>query len=187
MPRFRRNPILIPPSKPPRVIARERGNQMNKLLVTAAVCAALPAAQIAAAPAFAAELDTRSPFAENQRGAFAGIRLRADVGARETRLRGSLAIAPTTHNRRGSNSKMAMGEGLELSLAPAGKPELLLAGQRLDRMSLLGEDVKPDRANMSTLAKVAIVAGVVVVVGFVAFAHVVSEASCFHGGDDGDC
>jgi hypothetical protein len=142
---------------------------------------------IAGQPAAAADLDGRSPFAEDRRGAFAGLRLRAQLGGSESRLRAGLAIAPTTHSRRGAASRMAIGEGLELGMMPTGKPVVTLADRRLDRLSLLGEDVKGDRANMSTLAKVAIVAGVVVVVGAVAFAHVLSEASCFHGGDDGDC
>ena len=157
---------------------------MNKLIATASAGAALLAAQVAAQPAFAADLDSRAPFAENQRGAFAGIRLRADLGGRETKLRGSLAVAPTIHNRRASDSRMTIGEGLELSLRPGARPELTLAGQRLDRMSLLGEQTQPDRENMSTVAKVAIVAGVVVVVGAFLVGHVMSNASCFHGPRD---
>jgi hypothetical protein len=160
---------------------------MKTLFLTAALCAALPAAQLAAAPAFAAELDASGPFAEAQRGAFAGLRLEAQLGGAEPKLRGSLAIAPTVHNRRGADSRMALGEGLELAFSPGAKPELMLAGQRLDRMSLIGEQVAGDRANMSTVAKVAIVAGVVVVVGAIAFYHWVSEASCFHGGSNSDC
>jgi hypothetical protein len=142
---------------------------------------------IAGQPAFAAELDGRSPFAEDQRGAFAGVRLRAQLGGSDSKLRAGLALAPTTHSRRGAASRMAIGDGLELGMMPTGKPVVTLADRRLDQLSLLGEDVKGDRANMSTLAKVAIVAGVVIVVGAVAFAHVLNEASCFHGGDDGDC
>ena len=164
-----------------------------RLMIAAALCAALPAAQIAAAPAFAAELDSRSPFTENQRGAFAGVRLRAKLGGSDREMRASLALAPTSHNRHGSNSRMALGEGLELSFAGAGKPELRLAGQRMDQLSLLGEK-RADKANLSPLATAAIVVGVVVIVGAVAFFHVASEASCFngstsfHGGGDGsDC
>lgn len=142
---------------------------------------------IAGQPAFAAELDGRSPFAEDQRGAFAGLRLRAQLGGSDSKLRAGLALAPTTYSRRGAASRMAIGEGLELGMMRTGKPVLTLADRRLDQISLLGEDVEGDRANMSTLAKVAIVAGVVIVVGAVAFSHVLSEASCFHGGDDGDC
>ena len=161
---------------------------MKKLFLTAATCAALPAAQLTAAPAFAAEIDGRSPFAEEQRGAFAGLRLRAGLGGVQPTLRGSLAIAPSIHSRRGSDSRMALGEGLELAVSPGARPALMLAGQRLDRMSLLGEQAAGDRANMSTVAKVAIVAGVVVVVGAIGFYHWVSEASCLHGGGgNSDC
>lgn len=157
---------------------------MKKLIISALVAGQIA---IAGQPAHAADLDGRSPFAEDQRGAFAGVRLRAQLGGSESKLRAGLALAPTTHSRRGAASRMAIGEGLELGMMASGKPVVTLADRRLDRLSLLGEDVKGDRANMSTLAKVAIVAGVVIVVGAVAFAHVLSEASCFHGGDDGDC
>jgi hypothetical protein len=159
---------------------------MKKSGAAFTVSVALVAVSVGGGPAYAAELDGRSPFAENQRGAFAGLRLRADIGGGETKLRGGLALAPTAHTRRGANSKMAIGEGMELRLGTGMRPELTLAGQRLDQMSLLGEKPPQDRANMSTIAKVAIVAGVLVVVGAIAFSHVMSEASCFHG-DQGPC
>ena len=151
--------------------------------------AVLVAAQLAASvPAYSAELDGRSPFVENQRGAFAGVRLRAKLGAETPDLRASLAIVPTSHSRKGAASRMAMGDGLELSFSPGKvKPELTLAGKRLDRMDLFDRPSTGDRANLSTLAKVAIVAGVVVVVGYGLFLHALDEASCFHGGSDGDC
>ena len=157
------------------------GYWMKKLTI-----AALVAAQIAAvAPARAADLD--GPFIDNRRGAFAGITLRARTGGADGGYRAGLTLAPTSHSRIGANSRMTMGEGIELGISPGTRPVVTLAGQRLDRMSLFGEPPEADRRNMSTLAKVAIVAGVVVVVGFVAFAHVMNEASCFHGGDDSDC
>lgn len=159
---------------------------MKKTVAVIAVSAAFAVTTVGAQAGYAAELDGRSPFAENQRGAFAGLRLRAEMGGAETKLRGGLALAPTSHTRRGANSKMAIGEGMELGFSPGMKPELTLAGQRLDRMSLLGEKSAQDRANMSTIAQVAIVAGVIVVVGAIAFSHVMSEASCFHG-DQGPC
>ena len=148
--------------------------------------AALVAAQLAAAaPAQGAELD--GPFMDARRGAFAGVTLRARTSGADGGYRAALTLAPTTHSRIGANSRFAMGDGLDFGISGGERPTLRLAGQRLDRMSLFGERVGQDRQNMSTVAKVAIVAGVVVIVGFVAFAHVVSEASCFHGGDDSDC
>jgi hypothetical protein len=158
---------------------------MKKIVALSAVIAVL-SVQLAAGTAYAAELDARSPFSENQRGAFAGLRLRAEMAGAETKVRGGLALAPTSHTRRGANSRMAIGEGMELGFSPGMKPQLTLAGQRVDRMSLLGEKSVQDRANMSTVAKVAIVAGVIVVVGAIALNHVRSEASCFHG-DQGPC
>ena len=150
------------------------------------IMAAVATAQLGAvAPARAAELD--GPFMDARRGAFAGITLRARTGGSEGSYRAALTLAPTSHSRIGANSRMAIGDGLDFGISGGERPTMRLAGQRLDRMSLFGEQPGQDQRNMSTIAKVAIVAGVVVVVGFVAFAHVASEASCFHGGDDSDC
>lgn len=155
---------------------------MKKLII-----AALLAAQIAAAaPLHAADLDGRGAFMDNQRGAFAGIRLRARLGGSQSDLRASLTLAPTSHSRSGSVSRMAMGDGLELGVSPGSRPIVTLAGQRVDQMNLFGRPPQDDRANLSTIATVAIVAGVVIVVGAVAWGHILSEASCFHG-DTGDC
>ena len=164
---------------------------MRKLLI-----AGLVAGQIVAAaqPVAAAELDGRSPFVDNQRGAFAGVRLRASLGGKEPDVRTSLTVAATAHSRRGADSRMAMGDGLELSFSPhKARPELTLAGRRLDQMNLWGRPAD-ERKDLSTLATVAIVAGVVLVVGTVAFVHIANEASCFDGGpnfhgggSDGDC
>jgi len=171
---------------------------MRRLLIAGLVAAAqiLPGAHAAQA----AELDGRSYFADNQRGAFAGVRLRASLGGGERDVRTSLTVAATSHSRKGADSRMAMGDGLELSFSPdRAKPELMLAGRRLDQMHLWGRPAD-QKKDLSTLATVAIVAGVVLVVGAVAFVHVANEASCFngsagfqggsnfHGDDDGsDC
>jgi hypothetical protein len=155
---------------------------MKKLTIAALVAAQLTAL----APARAADLE--GPFMDPRRGAFVGMTLRARSGGADgASYRAALTLAPTTHSRIGANSRVAFGDGLDFGISRGERPTMRLAGQRLDRMSLFGEQVDADRQNMSTVAKVAIVAGVVVVVGFVAFAHVVSEASCFHGGDDSDC
>lgn len=149
--------------------------------------AALAAGQIvtAAAPAAAADLDGASPFGDNQRGAFAGLRLRAGLGGPVPQVRAGLAIAPTSHARLGAHSRMVMGEGLELGISPGSKPTVTLAGDRLDRITLFDRPAEDRRANMSTLAKVAIVTGIVVVAGTLAFVHVMNEASCLNA--DADC
>ena len=160
-----------------------------RLIIAAALCLSSVATS-----AHAAELDGRSPFVDNQRGAFAGVRLRASLGGAERDLRASLTVAATAHSRRGADSRMAMGDGLELSFSPhKAKPELMLAGRRLDQMNLWGRPAD-EKKDLSTLATVAIVAGVVLVVGAVAFVHIANEASCFDGGanfhgggSDGDC
>ena len=160
-----------------------------RLVIAAALCLTSVATS-----AQAAELDGRSPFVDNQRGAFAGVRLRADLGGKERDVRASLTVAATAHSRRGADSRMAIGDGLELSFSPTkAKPELMLAGRRLDQMNLWARPAE-EKKDLSTLATVAIVAGVVLVVGAVAFVHVVNEASCFSGGtsfhgggDSSDC
>lgn len=160
-----------------------------RLVIAAALCLSSVATS-----AQAAELDGRSPFVDNQRGAFAGVRLRASLGGKEPDVRTSLTVAATAHSRRGADSRMAMGDGLELSFSPRkARPELTLAGRRLDQMNLWGRPAD-DRKDLSTLATVAIVAGVVLVVGTIAFVHIANEASCFQGGNnfhgggsDGDC
>ena len=150
--------------------------------------AALIAAQLAAAaPAHAADLDGRGAFMDDRRGGFAGVRIRARSGGQDSGLRASVTLAPTVHSRVGATSRMNMGEGLELGISPGSRPELRLAGQRVDRMNLFGPPPSEDRANLSTLATVAIVGGVIIVVGALAWGHILSEASCFHGGNDSDC
>jgi hypothetical protein len=151
---------------------------MKKLTI-----AALVAAQLAAAAPAQAQPDGRSAFAEDQRGGFVGLRIRARSGGQDAGVRASLTAAPTVHNRMGAAMRMDMGEGFELGISPGTRPTLTLAGQLLDQMSLFGEE--PDRNNMSTIAKVAIVAGVIVVAGVLVFGHLVANASCFHG--DRDC
>ena len=160
-----------------------------RLVIAAALCLSSVATS-----AHAAELDGRGFFVDNQRGAFAGVRLRAELGGEERDVRASLTVAATAHSRRGADSRMAMGDGLELSFSPRrARPELMLAGRRLDRMNLWGRPAD-EKKDLSTLATVAIVAGVVLVAGAVAFVHIANEASCFdggpnfHGGGDGsDC
>ncbi|HEX8668150.1 MAG TPA: hypothetical protein VF727_07240 [Allosphingosinicella sp.] len=149
---------------------------------------ALAASQIAiaAAPAAAAaDLDAASPFGDNRRGAFAGLRLRAGLNGPQLQMRAGLTLAPTAHSRLGANSRMAMGEGLELGISPGSKPTVTLAGDRLDRIALFDRPAQDRRANMSTLAKVAIVTGIVVIAGTLAFVHVMNEASCLNA--DSDC
>ena len=160
-----------------------------RLIIAGALCLSS-----LAATAQAAELDGRSPFVDNQRGACAGVRLQASLGGKEKDGRTSLTVAATSHSRRGADSRMTMGDGLELSFSPLkSRPELLLAGRRLDQMNLWGRPAD-EKKDVSTLGTVAIVAGVVLVVGTIAFVHIVNEAGCFNGstrfhggGESSDC
>jgi hypothetical protein len=139
------------------------------------------------APAQAADLGGSSLFMDHRRGAFAGVRIQAQLGAPERELHAAFTVAPAANSRTGAHSRMTLGEGLELGISPNAKPELRIAGERLDQMALFGRRPAGDRANLSTLATVAVVAGVIVVAGAIAFVHVANEASCFHGGSDDDC
>jgi hypothetical protein len=160
------------------------GRMMALALMTAQVAAG-------AAPAMAADVNRHEQFTDTGRGAFAGLRFKMPLGGSatgESRARVALTLTPTAFSRVGARTASSMGEGLELGFSPGSKAELTLSGQRLDRMALFVKPREDPRANVSTVAKVAIVTGVVLVVGAVAFYHVASEASCFHGGgSSGDC
>jgi hypothetical protein len=152
---------------------------MKKLAIAAVVVA-----QLASATPAHAQPDGRNAFVEDQRGGFVGLRIRARSGGQDSGVRAALTVAPTVHNRSGAAMRMDMGEGLELGASPGTRPTLTLAGQRLDQMSLFGEETDPDRQNLSTVAKVAIAAGVIVVTGVLVLGHIVGNASCFHGPRD---
>ncbi len=85
-----------------------------RLVIAAALCLGQ-----AGGIAQAAELDGRSPFVENQRGAFAGVRLRASLGSDKPDMRASIAVAPTSHSPRAADSPMAMGDGWNSALRRA--------------------------------------------------------------------
>ena len=142
------------------------------------VVAATIAAELAAAPAAAADLvDDRSIVAQ-QAGSFSGARIRIALGGgeREGRVRAGLVMAPTLRSeaadRRGS---LRFGEGIELGFDQDRPFALSIAGQ-----SLTGDQARRTsgpRAGVSTLAWVAIGTGIVLVAGALLFVDAMNDAS----------
>ena len=139
------------------------------------VLGALVAAQIlsCAQPASAADLTEQR---NQQMGAFAGLRLRVplDGDARQRQLRAGLAVAPAMHSRTmGGESRLRIGEGLELGIVGRAPVRLSLAGQDVRRLGAAqqGEsDEDGERRGPSTVAWVAIgVAALVVVTATVGY------------------
>ena len=144
--------------------------------------AALVAAQtLAVQPAVAADL---APGAETRAGAFGGFRLRVPLdGARgERRVRAGLAIAPAIQSRTAAGeSRLRIGEGLELGLAGPGPVRLSLAGQDLRRLGASAQDgqgADEGGGGPSTLGWIAIGVGVVAVIVVGAAALCLSDNDC---------
>lgn len=141
-----------------------------KLLLAAALCAA----QIATA-ANAAGFEADRSVVGQQRGTFAGARLRVPFGGHDAgRARASLGFAPIDRTRLGSGAeRLHFGEGVELGLRANEKVELRLAGASLAaRLSAIPEEEarrKQDKAGKVILKGVAVVAivGVAVVGGLI--------------------
>lgn len=133
--------------------------------------AALVAAQLAtAAPASAAELLASGDPAQTRLGAFAGGRLRVELGGRnEGRPRLGLTVAPYSH-RQAPDGRVTLryGEGVEFGLVGREPARLRLAGYRLAPGGV-AVDSNGRRLGLSTLETAGIVAGVIVV-GSLAFA-----------------
>ena len=141
--------------------------------------AALLAAQLLATaqPAIAAEL---TEHRTQQMGAFAGVRVRLplDGDARQRQIRAGLTVAPTLHSRTAAGeTRMRIGEGVELGLNGDDRVRLSLAGTPVSRLAQ-GE-AGPDgrRAGVSTLGWIAIGAGVLAT-GFVLWGLCLSGEIC---------
>ena len=139
---------------------------------TVTIAALIAGQTLAAAPGFAAELEE----APNQQlAAFGGLRVRVplDGSSSQRRIRAGLALAPALHTRSiGGDTRLRIGDGLELGLAENKPLRLSLAGRPVSR---LGQDLAgPDgrRMGVSTVGWIAIGVGVaaVVVLGGIALA-----------------
>ena len=114
---------------------------LKKLMI-----AALLGAQVMAAaqPAMAAELESNS---DQRMGAFGGLRVRVplDGNARQRQVRAGLAVAPTLHTRTlDGESRLRIGEGLELGLRGREPVRLSIAGQDLRRLGARQGDQAED-------------------------------------------
>ena len=143
------------------------------------IIAALIAGQLltAAQPAFAAGL-TGSPT--QQMGAFAGFRLRVplDGNAQQRQIRAGLTLAPTMHSRMiGGESRLRIGEGLELGMAGGGPARLSLAGTPVSQLAQGPRGPDGRRLGVSTAGWIGIGAGTVVVLvgGFYLWLQEASE------------
>lgn len=149
------------------------------------IVAALIAGQILAAaqPAMAADFTSAQ---EQRAGAFAGLRLRMPLdGARHRQIRAGFALAPTLGTR-GINgeSRLRIGEGLELGITGRQPVRLLFAGQDVRRLGAAqgaeGQDGQQNerRGGPSTLGWIAIGVGAAVVIVVGAAALCVSDSDC---------
>ena len=148
---------------------------MKKLMI-----AALLSGQFltAAAPAAGAELDRD---ASPQMGAFGGLRVRLplDGNVQQRQLRAGLALAPTLHSRAiNGETRMRMGEGLEVGVTGRHPVRVMLAGQdvrRLGAAQQTEEEEEERGGGPSTLGWIAIGAGALILVTAVAGFIVVDD------------
>ena len=154
---------------------------MKRLTITALLGAQLA---VAAQPALAAGLaETRT----HQPGAFAGLRLHVplDGNARQRQIRAGLTLAPTLHSRTaGGESRLHIGEGVELGVSGRGPVRLSLGGTPVSRLAPGGTGPDGQRLGVSTLGWVAIGVGAVVVVGLGAAYLWFEDAMDCDPGDD---
>jgi hypothetical protein len=115
---------------------------MKRLMIMALLGGQLA---VAAQPALAAEFaDGRS----QEMGAFGGVRLRVplDGNFQQRRVRAGLTLAPVSHSRTASGeSRMRMGEGLELGVVGREPVRLAIGGQDVRRLGAAQGDEDEDR------------------------------------------
>ena len=144
---------------------------MKKLLIAALVSAQLVTG---ATPAFAADL-TRTET--QQMGAFGGLSLRIPLDGRRDRrqVRAGIAFAPMLQSRAQDGAvRTRIGEGLELGLGGNRPPALRIGGTPVDRIGA------PDgrRANISTVAWIAIGVGASAIILVGALALCMEDSEC---------
>lgn len=92
--------------------------------------------QVAAQPAFAAELE---PVSDQRMGSFGGLRLRVAFGGEATdrRLRAGLTFAPLLQDRFASGeTRLRIAEGVEFGVRGREPMRLSIAGRDLGRFNL---------------------------------------------------
>ena len=142
--------------------------------------AALIASQVlAGGQAAAASLESDTRVSAQQKGAFAGARLRVPLGGNESgKARASLALAPTVHSLRSDGSlRTRFGEGMELGLTDRKNPQLSLAGRPVSQLVAGPQGPEGQKLGISTLGWLAIGSVVVIVGGLALLADHISDQS----------
>ena len=143
--------------------------------------AAFVAAQIIpnAAPAFAAEF---AQAQEQKAGVFGGVRVRVplDGHRRNEGVRAGLTLAPTLHSRsQDGETRLRMGEGIELGVSEREQLRLAIAGQDVRRLAGAAQDApeseEEDDDDDFTWGHAALILGGVIVVAVGALYLVVSN------------
>jgi hypothetical protein len=140
-----------------------------RLFVAAALCAA----QIASA-ANAAGFEADRNLVGQQRGTFAGARIRIPLGATPERAHAGLAL--TTLQREAGRADLRFAKGLEFGFAGDDKLRLSLHGRPVSRLTTGGSAAPGTKHGVSTLGWVGIGLGVAAV-GFLGFAYWVYKES----------
>ena len=139
--------------------------------------AAFAAAQVVATaqPALAAELVSEPAAGAQQRGAFAGARIRVPLGETKGKMQAGLALAPTLRN--GEKAELRFGKGVELGIAGKDKLRLALGGRPVSQLASgrAGPDGK--KLGVSTIGWVAIGVGALAVLYVAAF-QICLETNC---------
>lgn len=145
---------------------------MKKLLAAAVLSASALSPASAASGADIEDGRTADPAAF---GAFAGARLRLPLGGGDSPKAG-LAL---TNVRFDNSGVRRFSKGVELGFSGAGKLQLSIAGQRLDRLGMqpAGRTPEGQRLGVSTVGWVAIGVGVAAVVGGLLFLDAVRDSS----------
>lgn len=150
-----------------------RGSHMRKSLLVW-----FAAAQLAASPAWSADLVEDRSIASQQTGSFAGARVRIPLGGSrsESGLRAGLVMAPTLRTEGVDHrSTLRFGKGAELGFRQGQPVALSIAGRRVTGPE--ARRLSGPRAGVSTVAWVAIGTGVVLVIGTLLLVDAMNDAS----------
>jgi hypothetical protein len=141
--------------------------------------AAALAATLVVQPAVAASLEAEAASAQHSTGAFAGARVRLQLGGTTPRASAGLALAPMGRSvAQDGRVALRFGEGLGFGVADGRAPALSVAGQsvRQIRTAWQGAEGENDRKDgLSPVAIGAIVVGGLVVAAGVGYAILISS------------
>jgi hypothetical protein len=153
---------------------------MMKMFVAGALVIAQLLAVVPSAGAATLEPDRALSTNVQDAGAFAGARMRLQLGG-TTRASAGLALAPMGRSvGHDGNVRMRFGDGLALGIGSRQPPALTLAGTRVDQLRF-GQSGKAvptgKRMGMSTAGYVAIGVGVVLIGAFLVYGAVGDAAT----------